>query len=188
MKIIVEFESKQEFDEYMGGGDNADASETKPARRPRGSRKTADATAVPDPEPIPGSPSIGGATVMQSADGPTLAAGGGAALQQMTPQMFGGATSGGQSPFGGEVAGSLPPGPSPAVQALLQRVASGLETRLAEKKADGSAAYDPNAILGWFRTQCGQGAESATFDQIKQSFLPRMQESQLEQIAKMIGA
>ena len=175
MKITVEFDSKEEFDEYMGGNaEGQEAGETKPRRTRRTKAEiAASGTSVPEPAPVPAS----------APAAPEMPA-----PQQMTPQMFGQQAQAGEpSPFGAAGA-SLPPGPSPAVQALLQRVSNGLETRLADKKADSSTAYDPNAILTWFRQQCGLGAVQATFDQINQSFLPRMHESRLEDIAKMIGA
>jgi hypothetical protein len=80
-------------------------------------------------------------------------------------------------------AAPFPPatGGDPAIAALVHRIGVGIDTQLAR----GS---DPNNALTWFRQQCGPEAATATMDQIKAVFLPRLPVPALENIAKLTGA
>lgn len=73
------------------------------------------------------------------------------------------------------------PGPAPEVQALVQRISG---------KIDGAvqSGQPTDAVLGWFRNQCGPDAAQATLDQIKQVFLYRLPVPQLTEIAKLMNA
>lgn len=51
-----------------------------------------------------------------------------------------------------------------------------------------SGQQPADAILTWFRGQCGAEAASATLDQIKTVFLPKASPPTLENIVKLIGA
>jgi hypothetical protein len=70
---------------------------------------------------------------------------------------------------------------SALVNGLVQRIVA---------KIDGSLAngQPTEPALNWFRSQCGSEAASATMDQIKTIFLPRMAVPALENIAKLVGA
>ena len=72
-------------------------------------------------------------------------------------------------------------GPAPEVLALVNRIVV---------KLDGSLAsgQSPDAIVAWFRSQCGPEAAQATLEQIKGHFLPRMTVAALEAIAKPMNA
>jgi hypothetical protein len=70
---------------------------------------------------------------------------------------------------------------SDPIAALVHRISAGIDTQLAR----GS---DPNNALTWFRQQCGPEAATATMDQIKAVFLPRLPVPALENIAKLTGA
>lgn len=78
------------------------------------------------------------------------------------------------SPFGG-------PQPAPEVAALVQRIVTKTDSIL----AGGS---DPVAALKWFRDQLGPEAATASLDQIKTVFLPKMTVPALENFAKLVGA
>lgn len=73
------------------------------------------------------------------------------------------------------------PGTDPAVHALVERIV---------KRIDGAIAsgQPADAVLTWFRGQCGAEAANATMDQIKQSFLPKLAAPALENIAKLMNA
>jgi hypothetical protein len=74
--------------------------------------------------------------------------------------------------------GQMPP-PSqvhPLVTAILARIDGAVST-----------GQSMDAIVTWFRQQIGPEAANATLDQIKQVFVPRMPETQLKQIAPMLG-
>jgi hypothetical protein len=74
-------------------------------------------------------------------------------------------------------------GPTPPPQQL-HPIASAILAKI-----DGSIAsgQTPEAIVAWFRQQIGPEAAQATFDQLKQVLIPRMQEAQLRQIAPQLG-
>jgi hypothetical protein len=107
----------------------------------------------------------------------------------------GGAMSG--FPTGGAPAGFAAPGagagpagggfpaaaaPDPTVAALVQRIVTRVEA------AVSSGATKPEDMITWFRGQCGPEAASATWDQIKANFLPKLTTVQLDGIAKMMNA
>jgi hypothetical protein len=56
-------------------------------------------------------------------------------------------------------------------------------------KIDGAitSGQPADSIVTWFRQQIGPEAANATIDQLKQVFIPRMQEMQLKQIAPQLG-
>jgi hypothetical protein len=56
-------------------------------------------------------------------------------------------------------------------------------------KADNAIAGGQSAeqVLNWFRGQIGPDAASATWDQIKSVYLPRLPEAQLKTIAPQLG-
>lgn len=72
-------------------------------------------------------------------------------------------------------------GVDPAVQALVTRI---------NTKIDGAIAggQPADAVLSWFRQQCGPEAAAATMDQIKTLFLPKAAMPTLENIAKLMNA
>jgi hypothetical protein len=87
------------------------------------------------------------------------------------------------SPFGGGA-----PAIDPAVQGLVDRIVQRTDSLL--KAGQGNAEQ----MLTWFRGQCGPEAASATMEQIKAVFLPRLprgpeaQSGSLEYVAKLTGA
>jgi hypothetical protein len=107
----------------------------------------------------------------------------------------GGAMSG--FPSGGAPAGFAAPGagagpagggfpaaaaPDPAIAALVQRITTRVEAAIQ------SGSTKPEDMIAWFRGQCGSEAASATWDQIKANFLPKLAVPQLDGIAKMMNA
>jgi hypothetical protein len=80
-----------------------------------------------------------------------------------------------QGGFPGQPAGD------PAVASLVQRIT----VRIARAIASGQPA---DAVLNWFRGQCGAEAAGATMDQIKTVFLPKLAVPGLENIAKLMNA
>ena len=85
------------------------------------------------------------------------------------------------SPFGGNAAS----GPSHEVLALATRIATKIDGALA-------SGQNPDAALQWLRTESVRlgfaEAASATMDQIKSIFLPKMTQPALENICKLTGA
>lgn len=73
------------------------------------------------------------------------------------------------------------PAVDPAVASLVQRIVA---------KVDGAIAsgQPADAVLTWFRGQCGAEASAATMDQIKTVFLHKLGVPGLEQIAKLMNA
>lgn len=84
-------------------------------------------------------------------------------------------------PQGGFPGSGAAPGVDPATQAIVARI----NTRIDGAITSGQPA---DAVLTWFRTQCGAEAANATMDQIKQSFLPKLPMASLENIAKLMNA
>lgn len=74
--------------------------------------------------------------------------------------------------------GAVPP------PAALHPLATAIIGRIDSAIGSGQPA---DAILNWFRQQIGPEAASATLEQLKQVFIPRMQETQLKQIAPQLG-
>jgi hypothetical protein len=70
---------------------------------------------------------------------------------------------------------------APAVQALVTRINARVDSAIA-------AGQPQDAVLSWFRQQCGPDAAQATMDQIKSQFLYRLNEAQLADIAKLMQA
>lgn len=73
------------------------------------------------------------------------------------------------------------PAVDPAVMGLVQRITARIDSAI----ASGQPA---DAVLGWFRGQCGAEAAAATMDQIKTVFLPKLAVPGLENIAKLMNA
>lgn len=69
----------------------------------------------------------------------------------------------------------------PVVAGLVQRIVARIDGAI----ASGQPA---DAVLNWFRGQCGAEASGATMDQIKAVFLPKLTVPGLEQIAKLMNA
>ena len=69
----------------------------------------------------------------------------------------------------------------PVVAGLVQRIV----TRIDSAIASGQPA---DAVLTWFRGQCGAEASAATMDHIKTVFLPKLAVPALENIAKLMNA
>ena len=73
------------------------------------------------------------------------------------------------------------PAGDPAVASLVARIVARIDSAI----ASGQPA---DAVLGWFRGQCGAEAAGATMDQIKTVFLPKLAAPGLENIAKLMNA
>jgi hypothetical protein len=69
----------------------------------------------------------------------------------------------------------------PAVAGLVKRIVDRIDSAI----ASGQPA---DAVLSWFRGQCGAEASAATMDQIKTVFLPKLAVPGLENIAKLMNA
>ena len=76
---------------------------------------------------------------------------------------------------------AFPAAADPAVMALVGRI----NTRIDGAIASGQPA---DQVLTWFRSQCGNEAGSATMDQIKANFLPKLSMAVLENIARLMNA
>jgi hypothetical protein len=79
--------------------------------------------------------------------------------------------------------GGFPGAPvgDPVVAGLVQRIVARIDGAI----ASGQPA---DAVLNWFRGQCGAEAGAATMDQIKAVFLPKLAVPGLENIAKLMNA
>ena len=73
------------------------------------------------------------------------------------------------------------PAGDPVVAGLVARIVARIDSAI----ASGQPA---DAVLGWFRGQCGAEAAGATMDQIKTVFLPKLAAPGLENIAKLMNA
>jgi len=73
------------------------------------------------------------------------------------------------------------PAGDPVVAGLVQRIVARIDSAI----ASGQPA---DAVLNWFRGQCGAEAAAATMDQIKTVFLPKLAVPGLENIAKLMNA
>ncbi len=69
----------------------------------------------------------------------------------------------------------------PVVAGLVQRIVARIDSAI----ASGQPA---DAVLNWFRGQCGAEASAATMDQIKAVFLPKLAVPGLENIARLMNA
>jgi hypothetical protein len=81
--------------------------------------------------------------------------------------------------FPGASAGQ--PAADPAVSGLVQRITARIDSAI----ASGQPA---DAVLNWFRGQCGAEASAASMDQIKTVFLHKLAVPGLENIAKLMNA
>lgn len=91
--------------------------------------------------------------------------------------------AGGAAPMGAGPFATGAPGVAPEVLALVQRINDRTNAIVT-----GPPAQPVEQVLQWFRNQCGAEAASATMDQIRTIFLPRMTQPGLEEIAKLINA
>ncbi len=74
-------------------------------------------------------------------------------------------------------------------QPLVDPVVAGLVQRIVARIDSAIASGQPaDAVLNWFRGQCGAEAAAATMDQIKAVFLPKLAVPGLENIAKLMNA
>jgi hypothetical protein len=114
----------------------------------------------------------GPATGTQQAPAPLMPPqGGGQAFNPNPPVAF----TPPQGGFPGAPAGD------PVVAGLVQRIVARIDGAI----ASGQPA---DAVLNWFRGQCGAEAAGATMDQIKTVFLPKLTVPALENIAKLMNA
>lgn len=77
--------------------------------------------------------------------------------------------------------GTGAPAGDPAVQAIVQRIVARIDGAI-------SGGQPVDAMLTWFRGQCGPEAANATMDQVKQVFLFKLAMPSLENIAKLMNA
>lgn len=103
-----------------------------------------------------------------------------ALLQPPTGQTFNPGAGGAAFNPGG-AAGFSPVGVAPEVTALVNRIVARADALVA-------GGQDANAMLTWFRTQCGPEAAQATLDQIKTVFLSKASVTTLTEMVKLIGA
>ena len=89
----------------------------------------------------------------------------------------GGAPQGGFNPG----AQTMQSGPSPEVQALVQRINGRIDAAI-------QSGQPADQVLTWFRGQCGPEAANATLDQIKTVCLYKAPMPTLEGIAKLMNA
>lgn len=91
-----------------------------------------------------------------------------------------GATNGA---FAGAAVGAFPTAAvlAPEVQALIARIVPKIDGAL-------TSGQSTEAVLQWFRGQCGPDAANASLDQIKTIFLPKASQPVLENIAKLMNA
>jgi hypothetical protein len=72
--------------------------------------------------------------------------------------------------------GATPPAPHPLATGILSKIDGAI-----------SSGQSVDAITAWFRQQIGTEAASASLDQIRTIFIPRLTEVQLKQIAPLLG-
>lgn len=101
------------------------------------------------------------------------------------PAIAGGAFNPGPQPAAFNPGTGFPSGAGPQIDPNVAGLVNRVTARIDGAIASGQAA---DAVLGWFRTQCGPEASSATMDQIKQVFLPKQPLPVLENIAKLMNA
>lgn len=77
--------------------------------------------------------------------------------------------------------GGTPSNIDPATQAIVGRIVARIDGAI-------GSGQPADAVLTWFRGQCGAEAANATMDQIKQNFLPKLAMPTLENIAKLMNA
>lgn len=141
------------------------ASKIKGSRGGKGGKDDGEAqtgTAPPPMQPPAGGP-------------PPLPAGG---MPNFAPPAGGAATPGAFPAAGAPIATQ---GPSPEVAALVQRINARIDGAIA-------SGQPTDAVLQWFRNQCGPEAAQATLDQIKQNLLYKLPVPNLTEIAKMMNA
>lgn len=157
MKIIVEFDSMEDFEAFRISGkktrSKSQMSEVEEATELQASRANPADTRPPQIEQA--------AQAIRDAQ----------PLQGFAPPPHGNVHS-----FPGGSGNSGTPQAHPLVTAILARIDGAV--------ASGQPA---DAVVTWFRQQIGPDAANATLDQIKQVFIPRMSEQQLKQIAPQLG-
>jgi hypothetical protein len=158
MKIAVEFDSLEEFEAFRTSG-----KKTRSGKR----GEEGDDAPTTGSAPTPLMPPAGGVPGGALAPGQT---------QMLAPGVSG------FSP--GNLGGVFPAAGAqiaPEVAALVQRIIVKLDSAIASGQPADQA-------LMWFRNQCGPDAANYTMDQIKQHGLPKLQQTQLDAIAKMMNA
>lgn len=169
----LEFDTLEEVMDFASriGGDEGET-KTRRTRKTKDTAATSGGTEAPDPAGIPNG---GNSPTLVPSDAGNF---GGAASGPVFTPPGGGAFPGG--PATGAAVGAAP-GPSAPVVALVQRIAARVDAAIAQGQPAQGA-------LDWLRAQCGTDAAQATLDQIKQTFLARLGEPQLESMAKLMGA
>ena len=82
-----------------------------------------------------------------------------------------------------------PANPFPPPQGAVDPVVTGLVQRIVARIDGAIASGQPaDAVLSWFRGQCGAEASAATMEQIKTVFLHKLAQPGLENIAKLMNA
>jgi hypothetical protein len=77
----------------------------------------------------------------------------------------------------------------PQAQTAIDPVIAGLVQRITARIDAAITSGQPaDAVLNWFRGQCGAEASAATMDQIKNVFLHKLAAPGLENIAKLMNA
>lgn len=114
-------------------------------------------------------------------EAPAGASTGSAPQPLMPPGGAVGFTPPGGAPQQGGFPGGNPFGGDPAVSMLVTRINTALDSAIAKGQPADQA-------LNWFRLRCGPEAATATMDQIKAVFLPRLTVPMLEETAKLMGA
>lgn len=165
MKITVEFENEDEFEAFRVSG--------KKTRARKGDTAEAETAAnVPAPALPPAGGSAMQAPVMQPTAGFPGATG-------FAPPAVGATQAGGAFPV------AAAPALVPEVQALVTRISNTVDNAI---KGGQPAA----SVLQWFQGECVKlgfaEAQNATLDQIKTLYLPKMNQSALENIAKLMNA
>ena len=160
MKIIVEFESEDEFEAFRISG-----------KKPRKGKGDKD-----EPETATGAATntvTAPAPIQPPAAAPTFA-------PQAAPSPFGAAPAAGVAPTAAAFPAPVASGPAPEVLALVQKISEQVDKVI-------GMGQPADKVLDWFQKRSGAGAEQATMDQIKSVFLPRMSTEMLTDTAKLIG-
>lgn len=160
MKIIVEFDSMEDFEAFRTSGrktrSKSQMSEVEEATELQASRANPADTRPPQIEQT--AQAIRDAQPVQTSFAPTP--------PPTNVHSFPGGNSGSPAPAAAH----------PLVAAIWARIDSAI-----------SSGQPSDTIVTWFRQQIGPDAANATLDQIKQVFIPRMTEQQLKQLAPVLG-
>ena len=169
MKIIVEFESEDEFEAFRVSGKKPRKGKgDKDESKDQGESETSQAALEPK-----GPGASAPAPIQPPAAAPTFA-------PQAAPSPFGAAPAAGVAPTAAAFPAPVASGPAPEVLALVQKISEQVDKVI-------GMGQPADKVLDWFQKRSGAGAEQATMDQIKSVFLPRMTMEQLAETAKLIG-